>query len=374
MRVTLKNIADRLNVHVTTVSAALRPCSGTAAVSKELRERIIRTAGEMGYIPNMTARQMRGATSKVIGIVTPNWRHDTAGDLRRFIVEMLYARGYSTLMGIVVDDASNLDAVIRDMIGRNVDGILLPASRWVLEPKRYPIPVVSAADAHAVSENTCFMIDRANGMRLAVEHLLSHGHEKIGYIDQMDWPDKFSGYTGALEAAGIQLDPRWQLQCRFNRNFRTELDLLLKKERVRAFVCSSDFYAMRFIHYLQKHGFSVPDDVAVIGYDGTSFRECITPTLTTVVSPNHLLAKKLVTEMIRIVEAGKTFVPPAVPELLSPYLALGESCGCTVPEADLVCWNMPNLSYELQQITESDIPEEFFRFDRRMNKNCNGHD
>ena len=47
MRVTLKNIADRLNVHVTTVSAALRPCSGTAAVSKELRERIIRTAGEM---------------------------------------------------------------------------------------------------------------------------------------------------------------------------------------------------------------------------------------------------------------------------------------------------------------------------------------
>ena len=50
------------------------------------------------------------------------------------------------------------------------------------------------------------------------------------------------------------------------------------------------------------------------------------------------------------------------------------SCGCTVPEADLVCWNMPNLSYELQQITESDIPEEFFRFDRRMNKNCNGHD
>ena len=374
MRVTLKNIADRLNVHVTTVSAALRPCSGTAAVSKELRERIIRTAGEMGYIPNMTARQMRGATSKVIGIVTPNWRHDTAGDLRRFIVEMLYARGYSTLMGIVVDDASNLDAVIRDMIGRNVDGILLPASRWVLEPEKYPVPVVAAADAHDVDANSRFMIDRAGGMRMATEHLFSHGHEKIGYIDQMDWPDKFSGYTDALNAAGIRPDSRWRIQCRFNRNFREELDLLLKQEKVRAFVCSSDFYAMRFIHYLQKHGYSVPDDVAVTGYDGSSFRDCITPTLTTVVSPNHRLAEKMVEEMIALIEAGKPFPPPAAPELLPPYLAVGESCGCTVPEADLVCWNVPNLSYELQQITEKDIPEEFFRFDKRMDKNCGTHD
>ncbi len=368
MRVTLQHIADRLNVHVTAVSVVLNERSSKTSVSKELREKILRTASEMNYIPNAAARQLRGKSLKVIGIVTPNWRHHTGTDLRRFISEILYEHGYQALLGIVMDDLSNLDAVIRDMISRNVNGIIVPCAWECIDPARYPIPLLVVADKRDAAEKSQFMIDRVAGMRLATEHLLEHGHKKIGYIDQRDWPEKFAGYTEALQNAGITPPDCWHIQCFRNPSFREEVEFLLKKEKVTAFVCTNDFYAARFIRYLQLHGYSVPGDVAVIGYDGSSLCDCITPSLTTVVTPNLLFAKKLVSRMIRMVEHPSPKDKNPELELLTPYLSFGRSCGCKPKEADLVCWNAQGLSRELYLLTEREIPEKFYTFDKSKNK------
>ncbi len=368
MRITLKDIAQIVGVDTSVVSVVLNNREGHIGVSEKRRKQILATAQELGYTPNAVARQLKGEASKIIGLIMPNWTHETPGDLRRYISEQLYAHGYQTFLATTLDDESNLERLENDLLSRNVDGIIFANAHIPHPRKNYRVPIVVGYDNQPLGD---LGFDLAHGARLATEHLISHGHKKIAYLTNHDKPMKRSGWEDALRDAGIRRSPEWLLDLSMNRDFRRELDHLIKKEKITAIVCANDFFAGRLILYLSRHGYRVPEDVAITGYDGTGFSQCLNPPLTTVVLPVRELAENYVALMLDRL-AGKNLEQPAHPFKIKPRLHIATSCGCQTHLPDIIYWREQSITLDSQEPLEKGMPDSFLQFEYRADKDFQG--
>ena len=368
MQVRLKDIAKIVGVDPSVVSVVLNNREGHIGVSEQRRKQILSTARKLGYTPNTAARQLKGEASKIIGLIMPNWTHETPGDLRRYISEQLYANGYQTFLATVLDDESNLERVEKDLLSRNVDGIVFANAHIPHPQENYRVPIVVGYDNEPLGD---LGFDLAYGARLATEHLISHGHRKIAYLTNRDKPMKRSGWEQALREAGIRRKPEWMLELSLNRDFRRELDRLIKQEKITAIVCANDFFAGRLILYLSRHGYRVPEDIAITGYDGTGFSQCLNPPLTTVVLPVRELAEECVALMLDRL-AGKRTEQHRKPRMIKPRLHFGASCGCQANLPDIIYWREQSVTLESQKPLEEGMPDSFLHFERRADKNYRG--
>ncbi len=367
MRVTLKDIAAKIGIDPSVVSVVLNSRPSRIGVSEVRRKQILDVAKMLGYRPNLAARQLKGGKSKVIGVVMRSSHHDGPGELRRCLSEFLYEKGYQIFLATLMDDASNMDLVTEELLSRNIDGLIHLSAPFRPEAQKYPVPSVIVYDNEVFGD---LGFDLAYGMRLATEHLISHGHRKIAYINNIDRPLKLSGWRDAMRANGVRNPDRWIIQSGMNVRFREELDHLLRKEKITACVCCNDYFAARLIVYLKRHGYAVPDDVAVIGYDGSGFATCVNPSLTTVVLPNRLLAKECVDLMMKRLgedPAGGRALKQKTRQI-RPYLHIGGSCGCPDPSPDLLYWSSQSTTLESLDSLESDMPESFRAFNPEFNK------
>lgn len=368
MRITLKDIAGIVGVDVSVVSVVLNKREGHIGVSEARRKQILATARKLGYTPNTAARQLKGEASRIIGLIMPNWTHETPGDLRRYISETLYAHGYQTFLATLLDDETNLERVERDLLSRNVDGIIFANAHIARKQENYRVPIVVGYDNQPLGD---LGFDLAHGARLATEHLISHGHRKIAYLTNCDKPMKRSGWEAALRDAGIRRRAEWLLELTLNTNFRQELDHLIKREKITAIVCANDFFAGRLILYLSRHGYRVPEDIAVTGYDGTGFSQCLNPPLTTVVLPVRELAENYVSLMLNRLE-GKQTERSKKPRMIKPYLHFAASCGCEDNSPDIIYWREQSVTLDSQKPLEEGMPDSFFQFEHRADKDHSG--
>ncbi len=366
MRTTLKDIAEKVGIDVSVVSVVLNNRPSRIGVSEKRRKQILSAARELDYRPNSVARQLKGQPSRIIGLIMPNWTHEAPGDLRRYISETLYENGYQTILSTLLDDHSNFNRILDDLISCNVDGIICAKIPLLPPPRKDNIPMVIGFDNQPFGD---VGVNLAFGAELAVKHLQSHGHTRIGFLTGDLEQMKCDGWRSALSDYGIKPKKSWHLCLHENIDFRRELDALLKKEKLTAFLCQNDYFAARFLTYLLRHGYKVPDDVALIGFDGTGFSQCLNPPLTTVVQPIRALADKLVELMLAKLRGD--YQSLAKPFMVNPYLHLSASCGCVENIPDMIYWRGQSVTLESQQPLEEGIPEALYHFDNRADKESN---
>ncbi|WP_283805786.1 LacI family DNA-binding transcriptional regulator [Bradyrhizobium sp. STM 3809] len=290
-RPTIKDVAARCGVHPSTVSRALSPAM-KHLVADDVAARIQAAANAIGYRLNMAAKGLRTGRSGLIGVLAPDIADPGFPPVLSGIADHLNAEGYATIVVDVGSKGSEQDLVDR-LIARGVDGLVLATVTLRDDVVQHcqdaalPVVLVNRVDAAGLLPSAAS--DDAAGMRLAVEHLVGLGHQRIGHVAG---PQHIS--TGARRRAGFEASVRdaglparhapIEIADAYTRAAGREaaLRLLARRTRPTAIVAANDLLALGVYDALAARGLACPGDVSVVGHNDMPFVDLVSPPLTTV--------------------------------------------------------------------------------------------
>ncbi|HHW15218.1 MAG TPA: LacI family transcriptional regulator [Firmicutes bacterium] len=311
-------------------------------VSEATRQRVLEAVAELDYRPNALARALAGQPTRSLGLVWTEGEGGAVegglgeGGLSAFLAglsEAIYESGYTlTLAGGVAP--GELAPRLRELLSRQVEGLLLLAAafpgdeRLQEELVRRGRPLVVCGPVPEGFPAARVDVDHREGMRLAAAHLLALGHRHLAYLDVPgEWPygPRREGFRAAVEA----MDPRPETMTIPRGG--TEADgyqagerLLAQTERPSAVVCANDALAVGLLRAAWRHGVTVPEELAVVGFGDFPAGAYTVPTLTTVRASLRAMGAAAGETLMEAVEAGK---PAQGCRLIPPKLVVRESCG-----------------------------------------------
>ena len=328
MRTRLKDIAQRLGCSLQTVSLVMNG-KYHGRVTESRAQAVREMAEKMGYVANFSASCLRGKRSHAIGVIQPAVSPGGFPDLAATVARHLQKRGYQVYFYIQDNDGTNREA-ITSLICRGVEGVILLDCYNIVPPANYGCPVLAVGSM----EKSEISVDKRSGCRSAVRHLMEHhGHKKIGFITNgtkfsLSSAEKLEGVKLGLADAGLPFDENACVDISCVTECEEKIKKLVLHEKVTAFCCANDYVAGRLISFLTRRGIKVPEDIAVVGFDGLNFGEFAQVPLATIVQPFELLGRRSVEIMLERI-AGKE--PSGNTEYLAPVFRPGPSCGCPLP-------------------------------------------
>jgi LacI family transcriptional regulator/LacI family repressor for deo operon, udp, cdd, tsx, nupC, and nupG len=289
----ISDVAARAGVSVATVSRVLNTPS---AVREDKRARVLHAIDELGFRPSSLARGLSVGRTGVIGVIAPFFtRSATIGARLRGITDVAVLESYDVMIFNVETPQQRTDALLKLARRDRVDGVVvvsLPLSDAEVDGiRREGLPVVLLDVAHPRLPHV--VIDDVAGGRMATQHLLARGHERIAFVGDVPEPAlgftssqrRREGYRAALDAAGIVPDPELTGLAQHGReSARADAKRLLGLAAPpTAVFAASDVQALGVLQAAEDAGRDVPGDLAVIGFDDIEFAEVVG--LTTVRQP-----------------------------------------------------------------------------------------
>jgi LacI family transcriptional regulator len=307
-------------------------------VSPETRQRIFEVARRLNYYPDAAARTLVSGRTHTIGFVLCQSPDRIFTDA--FLPEVLsgvgdgfQATGFRVLLH-AVEDVTEPEAYIGLVREKHTDGIILSGPRsddeQLLRLKVEGFPVVLMGQLPG-SDIPFVDVDNVGAARQAVSHLLGLGHRRVGMITNAPLAytaacDRLTGYRQVLEEYGVSLDGELVRQGDFREESgQIAMDELLDvSDPPTAVFVASDLVAFGALEAIRGHGMSVPDDVAVVGFDDVRLAHYVDPPLTTVRLPAYDLghrAAALLTQLIRNEPVEEREI------VLQTKLVVRQSCG-----------------------------------------------
>ncbi len=331
MPVTLKDIADRLGVTRQTVAKAMGQNKGR--VSDKLKSEIQRVASEMNYVPNFAAQRLKGVSTRTIGIYRSPDEYALGQVFLSNLQQSFSKLGYSIVTCYSYDEASHMQ--VRRLLSQGVDGWLdLECSELSLQLDNLNMPKVRCP--YAPADGFDFAVDHAAGTYEAMKMMLKCGRRRPLFLKTYGDDDddsilnkpsqmKLEGIRQAMEEAG---EPMPVLELCISDKQKN--GLLVVRELIRlkpdVIFCCNDYFAARIVSLLIDAGVSVPEDIAVIGYDGLSLCDFCRVPLATIIQPMKLMAQKASELLVKHIESRNCNAAPAR-TLLKPFFYPSTSCG-----------------------------------------------
>ncbi|UFU02956.1 LacI family transcriptional regulator [Ruania suaedae] len=318
-RVTRAEVAARAGVSTAVVSYTLN--GGPKNVAPATRDRVLAAVRELGYRPNATARALRLGSTGQIGLVVATMSNPYFGQLTDETERAAAARGLALL--VRTNSARDLTTAVEQLAERQVDGLLIAQSMdeaSTAAVRATGVPTVLINEATAPDGVASVGVDRFGGARTAVEHLLGHGHRSVAFIGAAPGEDRRRGWSDALRAAGLGEGPAVEAEYSREGGYRGARRLLALDQPPTALLAGSDEQGLGALLALHEAGARVPEDVAVVAFDGSIASAYAWPPLTTVTQPTQ--------EMVG--RALDLLLQPGEPQqsILAPALVRRRSCGC----------------------------------------------
>lgn len=343
--VTMKDIARLAGVSRPVVSVVLGNKTGSTKVSREKREKILKIAEELCFVPNLAAKELAGAKSHVIGVITSAYLSGMNSKLQTIVTLELYAKGYDvfTLPGPRLGNDSDAQIIIDKFRMRNVEGIISLAypQRTRKLAEKCGVPYIELGCDFSIPNLSDFAFDIELGGEMAANHLIQeHGRKKICFLSGERFSVrgaatlKFSGMRKAMNNAGIPCPDSAFID--FTNYSIDDLFRNLREAKADAVLACNDFCAARFVRAAVHRGIRIPDDIAVIGFDGDSICDCSLISLATIQQSQGVLARhgiNALSERITSSSLNETYEVKWIPPVFSP----GESCGCHGCTEDFLC-------------------------------------
>lgn len=287
--VTMRDIAEKLDVSSVTVSKALNDKDG---VSDELKAKIKSLADKMGYRYNTMAKSMKDGRSYNICVIIPERFTGGANQsfylkMYQYIARVLEDRNYYGILHILPphdEEMLNLPRIYQES---RVDGFILlgqPSKKYIETIQSVNIPLVFMDFYDENSNVDAVITDNFYGAYELTNYLIKCGHKDIGYVGNLfstsSIQDRFLGYYKSLLEHKIELNRENVINDRDDRG--SYIDIELPSKLPTAFVCNCDQIAHLLINKLTSSGYKVPEDCSVVGFDNDIYATLTTPHLTTV--------------------------------------------------------------------------------------------
>jgi LacI family transcriptional regulator len=277
-RVTIRTVAADAGVSVAAVSKVMRNAYG---VSDALRLKVETSIGKLGYRPSVAARGMRGRTF-TLGVLLVGIDNPFLPGIYQGIESVAEAAGYKIMVGVGAARTRTEVTLIEQMIDNQMDGLILVASQIAGETlERYarqiPIVVVGHHEPGAMGYDTINNDDQL-GAQVVVQSFVDRGYSDIAFVTQSDQEDQFAdvapqrelGYRKAMADKGLAAQTRVISLPNYGSPRDAAIRALLEKpDRPRAIFCWSDLDAIPLLSEAHRLGISVPEELAVIGYDNS---------------------------------------------------------------------------------------------------------
>lgn len=315
-------------MHVSTVSRALT--GGSTGVSSARAEDIRRLARERGYRSNVAARALRTGRSSVLGMLVPRLTDEALATVYEGVDAAAMEAGYATLVANTLARAEVRQDRLDLLLARQVDGVVVADS---LLDSHVADQLASAGVPHVLAlrclpDRLCAGVDDVAGGRLAATHLLRLGHTRMGVVAgetrASTGADRARGFREACAEAGVALPEEAVVPCGFDVRSGAQAAgrLIDARPDTTAIFVASDNVALGVLGALRDRGRSVPEDVAVVGYNDLAMAAALPVPLTSVDARLHEVGRAATTVLLEVLAGGS---PESV--RLQPRLVVRASSG-----------------------------------------------
>jgi LacI family transcriptional regulator len=326
---TMSDIARQAGVSRTTVSFVLNNRASSASIPLETQERVLQAAKELSYRPNLAAKGLRTNQTHTIGFIADEITTTPfAVNIIKGAQDAAWSHGKLLLIvNISSSDASMQETAVEMMLERQVEGIIYAAMyhhEVALPANLYEGPAILLDCFSADRTLPSVVPDEVQGGRTATEALLKKGHRRIGFINDCNpipaAVGRLEGYKQALQDYNISFDS--QLVCfhgyEAGGGYQGAMELMGLPDPPTALFCFSDFIAMGVYDALRTLGISIPDQVAVVGFDNYELIAAqLTPPLSTMQLPHYEMGRWAIEYLL---EQGGSSLSPIQHTLACPYI------------------------------------------------------
>lgn len=295
MTVTIKDVAKVAGVAPSTVS---RVIADNPRISLETKKRVRKAMKDLGYHPNVNARNLAVRSTQAIGVIMPSSTDNALQnpffpEILRGIGSVAHEMEYSLYVSTGGTEEEQFEEVKRMVFGNRVDGVILLYSRAdddvmdFLFVNNFPFVVVGKPYSE---ENQITYVDNDNvkASKEITQHLIDLGHQHIGFIggstERVVTVDRLKGYESALKEAGLPNRDEYKVQTEFleSGGRKAVEELFTLDQPPTGLVIADDLISLGVINMLGELGFSVPDDISITSFNNVYLSEITRPPLTTV--------------------------------------------------------------------------------------------
>ncbi|GAA4299822.1 LacI family DNA-binding transcriptional regulator [Klenkia terrae] len=302
MPVSIRDVALRAGVSLGTVSNVLnRPDQ----VAEGTRERVLQAIGDLGFVRNESARQLRAGTSRTLGLVVLDIANPFFTDVARGVEDVANDAGLAVILCNSDDRPAKESAYLDLLAEQRVQGVLITPTADLspnLESMRRRGTPVVLVDRRASGPGQCSVaVDDVLGGRLAADHLIERGHRRLAFVGgSSGLPQIQERHAGVVAA----VRERWGdeealtvfapsvLTVETGRQAAAQIVGMPAAQRPTAVICANDLLALGVLQEMTRHGVRVPEECAIVGYDDIDFAAAAAVPLTSVRKPRRELGRR----------------------------------------------------------------------------------
>ena len=331
--VSMKDISKKVGVSVATVSKALNDHSDIGAATKEL---VRKTAKEMGYFPNASARALKTRRSHNIGVLFRDeagngFTHDFYAAVLDSLKKTAESKGYDISFINSNQDVMHMN-YLEHCRYRGYDGVVLAcidfSDRDVVELATSNVPVVTID--HIFDNRTAIISDNVSGIKELVEYIYGEcRHRRIAYIHGADSSvtrNRLASFYRTMEELGGTVPDEYVkdgIYRKPNVAYDLTLELLELKEPPTCIIYPDDFAAIGGINAIKARGLSIPEDISIAGYDGIRIAKVLDPRIATIEQDTDRIGDLAAKKIVQLIERPKSAITERI--VVEGKLLKGES-------------------------------------------------
>jgi DNA-binding LacI/PurR family transcriptional regulator len=315
---TIRDLALKLNISISTVSRALRQAPD---VNPETKKAVLALARELNYEPNRVAQSLRIKRTNTLGVVVPQINLHFFSSAISGIQEYAATHHYSVMICQSLESFETEALTIHMLVSNRVDGVLLSLSSETTSDEhlqvlaRKKIPIVLFDRVMDGFDATKVVVDDHDGAFKAVTHLIDTGCRRIAFIGGPQHlyisKQRLQGYKDALTQHNIPLQDSLIMHCRDFKNdaIAAVQRLLDRDEKPDAFFCMNDPIAIEALQVLKSRNIRIPEEISIIGFTNEPVSQYIEPSLTTVSQPSYEMGRVAAELFLQQIENKESFTP-----------------------------------------------------------------